>query len=98
MRRARNLVHWCHVYGRPLYVMDDPTELHVKALLLYWIVPNKWHIANQEVAAQLQERYDGMANRVIFDALHEAAAQVPERSLTHSLWGYLSRLALTPPG
>lgn len=39
MRRARKLVHWCNSYGYAVYVMDDPTELHAKALLLRYVAP-----------------------------------------------------------
>lgn len=36
----RNRRNWC-LNGGPLIVMDEPTEDHVKALLMSWISPRK---------------------------------------------------------
>ena len=90
----RNLGHWCNGGGAPLAIMDDPTEDHVKALLLVWLTPRA--ILDQAALA-LKEQYDSMADQVLLKVLTNAARRtgLPD-DLTSRIWGFMNTLAEAP--
>ena len=90
----RNLGHWCNGGGHPLVVMDDPTEDHVKALLLVWLTPRA--ILDQ-TAQTLKEQYDSMAEQVLLKMLTRAAQHTGlPADLTSRIWGFMNTLAEAP--
>lgn len=64
-----NRRHWC-LKGGPLVVMDEPTEEHVKALLMSWLAPRRVldDVAN-EMSAQMTKRIDQRMEKVLTDLL-----------------------------
>jgi len=44
-----NRRHWC-LRGGPLVVMDEPTEEHIKALLMLWLEPT-WGLNSTRTAS-----------------------------------------------
>lgn len=85
----RNRRNWC-LRGGPLIVMEEPTEDHVKALLMEWIAPRKILAAvEQELSRPQTARLEMLLDNAqyVFDP---AAMAVPD------LWRRLVSLAGGP--
>lgn len=84
-----NRRNWC-LRGGPLVVMDDPTEEHVKALLMVWIAPQKMLVdLTTEINNKVQERVDSIILKTLL------TARTPETvvSMEETLWQALARIS-----
>jgi len=87
----RNRRNWV-MDGGPVVVMDDPTEEHVKALLMVWLAPRR---IMADVADTLTTRQQQRMDSAILKALSPVFD--PEmRELPDMLWGRLFQLATMP--
>ena len=52
--------HWCQ-NGKPLVVMDEPTEEHIKALMMTWVRRDPKHVMLSELTP---DKRDAIGHRV----------------------------------
>ena len=82
-----NRRHWC-LRGDPLVVMDDPTEEHVKALMMEWLSPRKlFEDVNNELAVQMRSQLDKVFRETI--GLSFGEALFPEIT---AMWNRLPKM------
>ena len=75
-RIERNRRIWCNELGEPTLVMDDPSEEHVKALLMRWLAPRSMMTdINAEVHSKMKERVQLRVDSLILQTLTEQMEQ-----------------------
>lgn len=81
--------------------MDDPTEFHIKALMLRWLVPRRvYDEIQQGLEEAIQLKIDQTIKRALIGTFEEEIQTVPD--LVTDMWSYLFRLStsgniLAPP-
>ena len=86
--------HWCQ-NGKPLVVMDEPTEEHIKALMMTWVRRDPKHVMLSEltpdkrdaIGQALDDVVEAMnleatpANRLVLQQKFDAITQVVDHVL-----------------